>query len=84
MWVSNDTQLILDGVTLFDQHLVDKLTYVNYDDGFSLEHTNRACLGRGRRCGGQHLQRHLRRLEDNDWRGQCATYDLGRLGLHPL
>ena len=36
---------LLDGVTLFDQHLVDTLTFVkNYDDGFLLEHTDGAQL----------------------------------------
>ena len=62
----DDTQLILDGVTLFDQHPVDKLTFVNYDDGFSLEHVDGACLDTGGDAAG-YLQRHLRRL------GGCMT-----------
>ena len=32
----------LSGVTLFDQHLVDTLTFALHDDSFALEHTNGA------------------------------------------
>ena len=50
--LTDDTQLILDGFSLEHKHavstsgqLVDKLTYVNYDDGYiSLEHTDGAQL----------------------------------------
>merc|ERR550514_2391965 len=72
----DDTQLILDGVTLFDQHLVDKLTFVNYDDGFSLEHKNGACLDAD---GGaaDNIGDTCADWEMYDWREWCAytTWD---------